>query len=131
MKLKTIMSNFNLNKKDFIYLICIFILSLSIFIVKFLYFDKIGIAPSDGLIYLCDALYFAGMNFNNIGGLNYIYNSPTICFLTSIFFRLNYMNPNALIIVTGIFEILGNIGLYILLRNRFNQILSFVYCFYN
>ena len=126
MKLKTIISNFNLNKKDFIYLICIFILSLSIFIVKFLYFDKIGIAPSDGLIYLCDALYFAGMNFNNIGGLNYIYNSPTICFLTSIFFRLNYMNPNALIIVTGIFEILGNIGLYILLRNRFNQILSFV-----
>lgn len=126
MKLKTIISNFNLNKKDFIYLICIFILSFSIFIVKFLYFDKIGIPASDALIYLCDALYFAGMNFNNIGGLNYIYNSPTICFLTSIFFRLNYMNPNALIIVTGIFEILGNIGLYILLRNRFNQILSFV-----
>lgn len=126
MKLKTIMSNFNLNKKDSIYLICIFILSFSIFIVKFLYFDKIGIPNSDGLIYLCDALYFAGINYNNIGGLNFIYCSPTICFLTSIFFRLNYMNPNALIIVTGIFEILGNIGLYILLKNRFNRILSFV-----
>ncbi|MBR3139626.1 MAG: glycosyltransferase family 39 protein [Methanobrevibacter sp.] len=126
MELKTKLYNFNLNKKDFIYLICIFILSFSIFITKYLYFDKIGIPGSDSIIYLCDALYFAGMNFNNIGGLVYIYSSPTICFLTSIFFRLNYVNPNALIIVTGIFEILGNIGLYILLKNRFNRILSFV-----
>ena len=124
MNVNNISNDLNLKKNDFIYLLFVLIFSLSIFLIKFNFFTKIGIASSDTIIYLCDALYFAGINFNNIGGINFIYNSPVICFLTSLLYRFGFSSPLSIIIVTGFFEILGNVGLYIFLKNKFNPKLS-------
>lgn len=118
-------SYFNIERKDYIYLVALLIFSFSLFTIKVLGYKEIGISDSDVIIYLCNSLYYAGLNPNDIGGVSYLYSSPVICFLTGIIFRLWHVSPTPILLVTGGFEILGNIGLYILLRNRFNQLLSF------
>ena len=44
--------------------------------------------------------------------------------MTSIIFDLGYVDKVAIFIVTGVLAIIGNIGLYLLLKLRFNKLLS-------
>lgn len=113
------LNDFNLNKKDlyFLSLITIFSLILNIYYINFNL--NLGIYCSDIYIYLLNALYFTGTNINSTYT---IYLSPVICFLTSILFYLGINSQLAILIVTAIFAIIGNIGLYILLKTRFNEI---------
>ena len=117
---KNVFEDLNLSRNDFSYL-----LILTIFSVLITYFlinlnENIGIYCSDVFIYLTNSLVFAGFSSSNV----YLYLSPLICFLTSIIFRLGFLSEIALYVVTGVFCILGNIGIYVFLKNRFSSLLS-------
>lgn len=111
----------NTTKKDkyFIILIAIFSIILTGYYINFNI--QLGIYCSDVYVYLLNSLYFTGENINST---HTIYLSPIICFLTSILFDLGLKDTLAIYIVTGAFSIIGNIGLYLLLKTRFSEILS-------
>lgn len=112
---------FNIKQKDKYYLLFILIFS-SILVGYYINFNNnIGIYCSDVYVYLLNALYFTG---ENIRSTSTIHLSPLICFLTSIFFKLGFVDKQAIYIVTGAFAIFGNIGLYLLLKRFFNANLS-------
>ena len=124
------MLKFNLRDNDLKYLLIIFIFSCFICGLNFNFYNDIGIPFFDVYSYLCNALYYAGINYNSVGDVSYINCSPVISFLTSLLFRLGFVSSSSILIVTGLFEVFGSLGLYILLRNRFESILSFVGCFF-
>ncbi|EKQ51469.1 MAG: hypothetical protein B655_2195 [Methanobacterium sp. Maddingley MBC34] len=84
---------------------------------------KIGVPYWDVFNYLNTATYFAGMGVEGV--TDFIYLPPLIPFLTSIIFRMGYVSLNAIFIVSGVISILGVLGLYLLLKQRFNPIQSF------
>ncbi|MGF7119017.1 glycosyltransferase family 39 protein [Methanobacterium oryzae] len=81
---------------------------------------NIGVPYWDVFNYLNNALYFAG---TGNGGILYL--PPVIPILTSLIFRIGYVSANAIFIVSSIIFIIGVIGLYLLLNQRFNKIQSF------
>ena len=105
---------FNIKQKDKYYLL--FILIYSIILVGYYinFNNNLGIYCSDVYVYLLNALYYTGTNIRSTGT---IYLSPLICFLTSIFFYLGFVDKMAIYIVTGAFAIFGNIGFYLLLKD--------------
>ena len=75
----------------------------------------------DMYLYLIQSLEFSG---NHIVGnsYNYLNNlSPLIPFLTSLVFRLGFINETAIYLVTGVFYVFGIIGMYLLLNLRFDE----------
>ena len=116
------LKDFNLNKKDSYFLGAIIILGLILSIYYIDFNMKLGIYCSDIYVYLLNALYFTGTNINSTHTISL---SPVICFLTSVFFYFGFKNQIAILIISAIFAILGNIGFYLLLKQRFNEILSF------
>ncbi|MFM5882075.1 glycosyltransferase family 39 protein [Methanobrevibacter gottschalkii] len=112
---------FNINRKDKYYLIAILIFS-AILVGYYINFNNaIGISCSDVYIYLINSLYYTGEKVNIT---NFIHISPVVCFLTSLFFRVGFVDKLAIYIVTGFFAIIGNIGFYLLLKKFFNEELS-------
>jgi len=110
-----------LSIKDKYYLLFLTILG-TVLVGYYINFNNtIGIHCSDVYIYLLNALYYTGTNIRSTGT---IYLSPLICFLTSIFFYLGFVDKFAIYIVTGGFAVFGNIGLYLLLKKFFNEELS-------
>lgn len=111
----------NYNVKDQKELIFIVIFSC-ILVGYYINFNmNLGIYCSDVYVYLLNALYFTGTNVHSTYN---IFLSPIICFLTSLLFRAGLVDRLAIYIVTGIFAILGNVGMYLLLRERFDSLLS-------
>ena len=113
--------NFNINKKDKYYLIFIILFSTALVGYYIHFNDMVGISCSDVYIYLLNALYYTGTNVNST---KFIYLSPFICFLTSLFFRAGMVDKFAIYIVTGALAIFGNVGFYLLLKKYFNENLS-------
>lgn len=114
--------DFNLKNKDYKYLLIITVLS-TVLVGYYINFNlNIGTYCSDVYIYLLNALYYTGTTIHYPEN---IYLSPVICYLTSILFRLGFVDKISILIVTGAFAIAGNIGLYILLKRYFNDLLSF------
>lgn len=111
----------NLNKVDLISLFVLLIFSIIISINLINFNMGLGIYCSDVFVYLINSLSFAGFNIKSTSTM---YLSPIICFLTSILIRLGLHNELSIYIVTSCFGILGNIGLYIFLKNKFSSILS-------
>lgn len=112
---------FDLNKKDKYILIAITIFSTILTGYYIIFNNNLGIYCSDVYIYLLNALYYTGKNINSTAT---IYLSPVICFLTAIFMEIGIKDALAIRIVTGLFAISGNIGIYLLFRERFNELLS-------
>ena len=117
---KNIFEDLNISKNDYFYLFILTVFSILITYSLIILNENIGIYCSDVFIYLSNSLVFAGYKSSRI----YLYLSPLICFLTSILFRLGFLSEVSIYIVTGIFGILGNIGIYALLKNKFNSLLS-------
>ena len=111
----------NLNKKDKYYLLFITIFSCILVGYYINFNNNIGIFCSDVYIYLLNSLHYNGEYVANPKNL---YLSPLICFITSLFFKIGFVDKNAIYIVTGAFAIFGNIGFYILLKKFFNENLS-------
>ncbi len=119
----TILKHLNLDIKDKYYLAIILILS-TILTVHYINFTiNLGIFCSDVYVYLVNGLYFAGENVNAASDL---WLTPLTCILTSFFFDLGFKSQISIFIVTGFFAIIGNIGLYLLFRLKFDKLLSFL-----
>lgn len=116
-----IFKELNINQKDKLILIFIFLFSLILNIHYINFNINLGIYCSDVYIYLLNALYFAGTTIKSTGTITL---TPVICFLTSILFNLGIKNQLAILIVTSIFAIIGNIAFYFLLKTRFDEIYS-------
>jgi len=84
---------------------------------------RIGVPYWDVFNYLNNALYFAGVG--NEGVIGVMYLPPLIPFLTSILFRVGYVSIDAIFIVSALIFIIGVVGFYLLLNERFNPIQSF------
>lgn len=112
---------FDIKQKDKYFLLFIVIFS-SIIVGYYINFNNnLGIYCSDVYVYLLNALYYTGTNIRSTAT---IYLSPLICFLTSVFFDLGFVDKQAIFIVTGAFAVFGNIGFYLLLKRYFDEILS-------
>lgn len=122
--IKKFQIDLNINKTDLIFLLIIFLISLLICLNKLIFYNNNGFICNDIPIYLSNSLYYAGMNYNNILPVSYLYSSPVICYLTGILFKLGFVTPISLYFVTSIFELFGSFGFYIFLKNRFKPIFS-------
>ncbi|MEN6593308.1 MAG: glycosyltransferase family 39 protein, partial [Methanobacterium sp.] len=93
-------------------------------IIVYLFYKQIhiGVPYYDVFVYLNNALIFAGIPVAN---LSVIYLSPLMPFLTSLVFRAGYISANALFILDAVLLIFAVAGLYLLFRQRFNEIQSF------
>lgn len=115
--------NLKEHKKD---IIAISSLTLILVIITLLLLNIDGKAGvyyvRDVFFYLNNALFYAGYDtgLNNTRGL-----SPFIPMLTSLFFRMGFISDLTIIIVSSAFYTLSAIGMYFLLRLRFNEVLSF------
>ncbi|MGN0093274.1 MAG: glycosyltransferase family 39 protein [Methanobrevibacter sp.] len=79
----------------------------------------LGRSYRDVYLYLSLALRFSGVQFT---GYAYINNLPPLVpFLTSLLFRLGFVNVSSIFIVCGIFYFIGNVFFYKLLRIRFRN----------
>ena len=119
--------NFNelsLNKEDWICLIIVIIFSF-LCTAKMALFAMSGcILDPDIAIYLLSALKYAGLDFYNVAYPADLFYTPVISFFTSLFFKMGYVDKNAIIIVTAFFSFIGYVGLYYLLKSRFDSLLS-------
>ena len=122
MNFKNLFINFNLSKRDAIYILILLAYGILIVSLNIFYNLDYNIHP-DVLAFLSNSLRFAGLT-NNAFNSGLMYLSPVFCFLTSILFRFGLVDKSAIFIVSGVFSIIGNVGLYILFKNRFNELLS-------
>jgi len=115
--------NLKAYKKD---IITLTILTASILLITWLLLNvdwKIGVYYiRDVYGYLNNALFFAGYE-SGVSALRGL--APVVPLITSIFFRLGFLSDGTIMIVSGIFYVLSAIGMYLLLRLRFNELLSF------
>jgi len=109
-------------KTPFSILIIITLIITAYLLYKQIY---IGVPYYDVFVYLNNALIFAGIP---VGNVSVIYLSPLMPFLTSLIFRAGYISANAIFLLDAVIFIFGVAGLYLLFRERFNQIQSFTGC---
>lgn len=120
MMFKSISDDLNISKNDSLYLFILTVFSILITYTLINFNQVLGIYCSDVFIYLSNSLVFAGYG----SSVMYLYLSPVICILTAILFKLGLLSEISLYIVTGIFCIFANIGIYVLLKNKFSSLLS-------
>ena len=82
----------------------------------------LGHSYRDVYLYLIQALNFSGYQIN---GYDYVYYlSPLVPYLTSILFGFGYVSELSIFITSGIFYPIAIIGMYYLLKLRFNENIS-------
>ncbi|MGL6298740.1 MAG: glycosyltransferase family 39 protein [Methanobacteriaceae archaeon] len=121
MKLKSLLKSLKSNKSLIYPLILLIFISIVTGLLIFINSTEniLGTSYRDVYFYLIGGLRFAGYN---ITGYEYIsYLSPLVPFLTSILFRLGIVSEFSIFFVTGLFFIIGTMGMYFLLRLRFNE----------
>jgi len=97
-------------------LLIVSIISLSLIDLQ----SKLGVYYWDIFVYLGNALRFAGLGVGDQMLL-----PPLLPFLTSLFFRAGFVSENVVFILSGVLYVLGAVGLYLLLNERFNAFASF------
>ena len=118
----------NINKKmaNRISLILVVLFSLIITITliyeNIIHQRGIGTHYKDVYCYLIESLRLAGIQ---IGGYKFVnYFPPFIPFLTSLLFRIGFVSEYSILFTAGIFHIFGIIGMYYILKLRFNNYYS-------
>ena len=76
--------------------------------------SQIGVYYWDIFFYLNNALKMAGMGVGDT-----LYLSPFLPLVTSLFFRAGLVQESTLFAISGVFYLLGTLGLYLLLNLRF------------
>lgn len=115
--------NFNEHKKDLIAISSLLIIVIAITLILLNIDGKAGVYyVRDVFFYLNNALFYAGYNtgLENTRGL-----SPLIPMITSIFFRMGFISDFTIIAISSAFYIFAALGMYFLLRLRFDEVLSF------
>ena len=109
----------NLNSIIFLFLLTIIVSVITYYRVLV----QIHIGPVfDSLVFLSNALVFTGHGT----GYSNLLIPPFFPFIISLVFRLGYLSANVIFIVDGILFVFGVIGLYILLKLKFNDLESFL-----
>lgn len=115
--------NFKNHKRDIIAISSLIIVLIAI-VALLLNIDlKAGVYyVRDVFFYLNNALFYAGYDtgLENTRGL-----SPLVPMITSLFFRMGFISDSTIILVSSSFYIFAGLGMYFLLRLRFNEVLSF------
>ena len=83
----------------------------------------LGHSYRDVYFYLLEALRMSGVNFDGYLFINYF--PPFLPFLTSILFRLGFVSESSIFITSGIFFFIGIVGMFRILRLRFNNFFAF------
>ncbi len=115
--------NLNEHKNDIIAISSLLIIITAITLLLLNIDCKVGVYyVRDVFFYLNNALFYAGYDtgMEATRGL-----SPLIPMITSIFFRLGFIADTTIIIVSSVFYIFAALGMYFLLRLKFNEVLSF------
>lgn len=115
--------NFKEHKRDIIAISSLAIIITAITLLLLNIDCKVGVYyVRDVFFYLNNALFYAGYDtgMEATRGL-----SPLIPMITSIFFRMGFISDATIIIVSSVFYIFAAIGMYLLLRLKFDEILSF------
>ena len=82
----------------------------------------LGHSHRDVFFYLIQSLRFSGVE---ISGYNYVnYLPPFIPFLTSLLFRLGFVSEASIFFASGIFFFFGILGMYCILKLKFNNFYS-------
>lgn len=110
------MNNTSLSRGLFIFLSLIMII-LTYFLVGIQ--SQIGVDYWDIFVYLNNSLKMAGMGVGDM-----LYLSPLLPAITSLFFRAGMVSEVTLFTISGVFYIIGTLGLYLLLKIRFNELES-------
>ena len=114
----------NLDKKEWICLAVVIIFSFICTAKMALFSMSGGILDPDVALYLLSGLKYAGLDIYNVAYPEDLFYTPVVSFLTSLIFRMGYVDKNAIIIGTGFLGFMGYIGLYYLLKRRFDSLLS-------
>lgn len=77
---------------------------------------------SDSIVFLSNALVFAGQGT----GYSNLLFPPFFSFVVSLFFRLGFVSATTIFVLDGGLFVFGVIGLFLLLRMRFNDLESFL-----
>ena len=115
--------NFHEHKKDILAISAISAIIIAITLLLLNIDLKVGVYyVRDVFFYLNNALFYAGydVGLTDTRGL-----SPLIPMITSIFFRMGFVSDGTIIIVSSAFYIFSALGMYLLLRLRFDEVLSF------
>ncbi|MDO5859720.1 glycosyltransferase family 39 protein [Methanobrevibacter sp.] len=115
--------NFKEHKRDIIAISSLLIIVTAITLLLLNIDLKVGVYyVRDVFFYLNNALFYAGYDTGlaDTRGL-----SPLIPMITSVFFRMGFISDSTIIIVSSVFYIFSALGMYFLLRLRFDEILSF------
>lgn len=115
--------NLQNHKKDIIALTSLIVILVAITLMLLEIDGKAGVYyVRDVFFYLNNALFYAGYDtgLNNTRGL-----SPFIPMLTSLFFRMGFISDFTIIVVSSAFYTLSAVGMYFLLRLRFDEVMSF------
>ena len=112
---------FNNNKISILFLILLTAIVAVITYYRILVQIEIG-PISDSFDFLSNALVYAGQ------GMGYadLLRPPFFGFLISLVFRMGYVSTNAIFYMDGVLFIFGVIGLYLLLKLKFNALESFL-----
>jgi 4-amino-4-deoxy-L-arabinose transferase-like glycosyltransferase len=118
--LTNIKSIFN-KKSSILFSVLLIIITTIIIYYKILIQINIG-PPWDTFDFLSNAMYFAGQGF----GYTDLLRPPFLPFLTSLFFRAGFVSEVTIFAVDGGLYLLGVIGLYLFLKERFENLQSFI-----
>ena len=77
---------------------------------------------SDSVVFLANSLTLAGQGT----GYSNLLFPPFFSFVVSLFFRMGYVFSSTIFYIDGAFFVFGVIGLYLLLKTKFNDIESFL-----
>ena len=104
----------------------IFLLLLTVIVSLITYYRilvQIDIGPiSDSFDFLSNALVYAGQGM----GYSNLLRPPFFPFLISLMFRAGYISTNVVFYMDGLLFIFGVVGLFLLLKTRFNNLESFL-----
>ena len=104
----------------------IFLLLLTVIVSVITYYRilvQIELGPVyDSFVFLANALVFSGHSI----GYSDLLRPPFFSFIISLLFRLGYTSANTIFVVDGILFVFGVIGMFMLLKIRFNDLESFL-----
>ncbi len=83
----------------------------------------LGHSFRDVYFYLIESLRMSGVSIEGYAYVNYL--PPFVPFLTSILFRLGFVSETSIFISSGVFFFIGIMGMFKILRLRFNNFYSF------
>lgn len=112
---------FRKNRSVLLYLLLLLIITCSITYSRIMVQIKMG-PVSDSVVFLANALTMAGQGT----GYSNLLFPPFFSFVVSLFFRMGYVYSSTIFYIDGAFFVMGVVGLYLLLKLKFNDIESFL-----